>query len=219
MAFRPKVKDADSLQLYMVALGNAESQPGIAKALEEIGYGSEIINQGKQLLSETRLAFEECNSNKALKLSESKVFYSKMRSLNTIYNRHRKIAKLVLVDDPKTAEKLAITGSAPVLLASRIEAIRLFYKEIEANENIQQELAKLNFTSDEIDKGRAKIEEVEHALRMKTQIKGESQNSTKAKEAAFGKMNAWMSKFYGVARLGLEAEPQLMESIGKLVKG
>lgn len=218
MAFRPKKKDADTLQLYMVALGNAESQPGVAQALEEIGYDSEILNQGKQLLSETRLAFEECNSNKAFKLSESKVFYSKMRSLNTIYNRHRKTAKLVFMDDPKTAEKLAITGSAPKMIASRIEAIKLFYKVIEANEDIQTELSKLNFTSDEINKGHVKIEEVELALRMKMKIKGESQNSTKAKEAAFARMNAWMSKFYGVARLGLENEPQLLESIGKVVK-
>lgn len=218
MTFRPKVKDADTLQLYMSALGNAESQPGVMEALEKIGYNSEIIKQGKQLLNETRLAFEACNSNKALKLSESRVFYSKMRSLNAIYNRHRKIAKLVFVDDPETAEKLAITGSAPLLLASRIEAIKLFYKVIEANENIQQELSKLNFTSDEIAKGRAMIEEVEYASQMKMRIKGESQNSTKAKEAAFRKMNAWMSKFYGVARLGLEDEPQLLESIGKVVR-
>ncbi len=48
--------------------------------------------------------------------------------------------------------------------------------------------------------------------------KGESQNATGIKDAAFSKMNDWMSEFYAVARIGLQARPQLMEALGKSVR-
>ena len=48
--------------------------------------------------------------------------------------------------------------------------------------------------------------------------KGESQDSTKAKEAAFANIDDWMSEFYAVARIGLEDNPQLLEALGKTVR-
>jgi hypothetical protein len=48
--------------------------------------------------------------------------------------------------------------------------------------------------------------------------KGESQDSTKAKDAAFAKLDDWMSEFYAVAKIALEDNPQLLESLGKFVR-
>ena len=48
--------------------------------------------------------------------------------------------------------------------------------------------------------------------------KGESQDSTKIKDAAFAKIDDWMSEFYAVAKIALEDNPQLLESLGKLVR-
>lgn len=48
--------------------------------------------------------------------------------------------------------------------------------------------------------------------------KGESQDSTKIKDAAFVKIDDWMSEFYAVAKIALEDNPQLLESLGKLVR-
>jgi len=47
---------------------------------------------------------------------------------------------------------------------------------------------------------------------------GESQDATKIKDAAFVKMDDWMSEFYAVAKIALEDNPQLLESLGKLVR-
>jgi hypothetical protein len=48
--------------------------------------------------------------------------------------------------------------------------------------------------------------------------KGESQDSTKIKDAAFYKIDDWMSEFYAVAKIGLEDNPQLLEALGKIVR-
>jgi hypothetical protein len=40
----------------------------------------------------------------------------------------------------------------------------------------------------------------------------------KNKDTAFAKLDDWMSEFYAVPRIGLEDNPQLLESLGKVVK-
>ena len=48
--------------------------------------------------------------------------------------------------------------------------------------------------------------------------KGESQDATKLKDKAFGEIDEWMSEFYAVAKIALEENPQLLESLGKFVR-
>ena len=62
------------------------------------------------------------------------------------------------------------------------------------------------------------ISDLEAARSEYLKEKGESQDSTKAKDAAFAKIDDWMSGFYAVAKIGLEDNPQLLEALGKTVK-
>ena len=48
--------------------------------------------------------------------------------------------------------------------------------------------------------------------------KGESQDATKLKDTAFGELDDWMRDFYAVAKIALEDNPQLLESLGKFVR-
>nr|MCU4166704.1 hypothetical protein [Marinilabiliaceae bacterium A049] len=58
MATRPKNSEADTLELYRVALENAETQSEIATVMAELGYDSAKITEGKTLLTETRSAYD-----------------------------------------------------------------------------------------------------------------------------------------------------------------
>lgn len=58
MATRPKNSEADTLELYRVALENAETQSEIATVMAELGYDSAKITEGKTLLIETRSAYD-----------------------------------------------------------------------------------------------------------------------------------------------------------------
>lgn len=48
--------------------------------------------------------------------------------------------------------------------------------------------------------------------------KGESQDATKLKDTAFGELDDWMREFYAVAKIALEDNPQLLESLEKFVR-
>lgn len=62
------------------------------------------------------------------------------------------------------------------------------------------------------------ISELETARAVYLKEKGESQDATKIKDAAFAKTDDWMSEFYAVAKIGLEDNPQLLEALGKTVR-
>jgi len=46
------------LELYRVALENAETQPEIAAIMADLGYDSVVIAEGKALLTKTRTAYD-----------------------------------------------------------------------------------------------------------------------------------------------------------------
>ena len=93
-----------------------------------------------------------------------------------------------------------------------------FYTEISADPELQGKLARMKISEEDITNCLAKIEDLQ-ALRAVYQKEiGDAQQSTKTKDAALAKMQVWMHEFFTVARLALKDQPQLMESLGKVVK-
>lgn len=218
MTFRPKIKDAATIEMYRVALANAESNPGIAKDLSDIGYTAEVLEQGKKLLAETRKMFETAISKKGFRKAAYAEFMKKKKELARIYNNHRSKGKLVFRDDPGKLELLALSTPIANLYIPWMESVKKFYKEVSEIENLQNELSRLAVTTEQINESLALIKEVEDRRAVYINLKGESQDATSAKEKSLARMRDWMKEFYGVAKLGLETQPQLLESLGKIVK-
>ena len=72
---------------------------------------------------------------------------------------------------------------------------------------------------DDINAGLTLIKEVEDSRAYYMKLRGISQDATKAKDAAITRMKDWMMEFFTVAKIGLEDNPQLLEALGKVVKG
>jgi hypothetical protein len=218
MATRPKKSEADMLELYRVALENAETQPEIATIMAELGYDSANITEGKNILAETRTAYDFNKTEDDETLTAYSGFSTKKEQLEDMFNIHRKKAKVIFRNDAVTAEKLAITGSMHRTYVKWLEAARKFYCVAAADTEIQSKLARLKISVDDITAANTLIADLEKARAEYLREKGESQDATKAKDAAFAKIDDWMSEFYAVARIGLEDSPQLLEALGKVVR-
>ena len=145
-------------------------------------------------------------------------FSSKRELLEDTFTLHRKKAKVVFRKDALTADKLAISGAMPRNYIKWLEAARKFYSVASADTAIQGKLARLQVTADDLVAANTMISDLEAARSEYLKEKGESQDATKAKDAAFAKIDDWMSEFYAVAKIDLEDNPQLLEALGKTVR-
>ncbi len=219
MATRPQNSEVTTLELYRVAFENAEKQTEISKAMAQLGYDAKKLDEGKALLTQTRSAFDVNKAETDETSAASAAFSAKKTELENLYALHRKKAKVVFRSETLTADKLAITGEMPRTYINWLETTKKFYTVATADNTIQTKLARLAITPAELSAGKKLITDVEAARAEYLKEVGESQDATKAKDAAFAKMDNWMSEFYAVARIALEDNPQLLEALGKVVKG
>ena len=218
MTTRPKVSEAKTLEQYRVTFENTELQPQIATTMAEFGYDAATMAIGKAFYETTRLAFDSNVAETDESSAAYSIFDTQRSQLEDIYSIHRRKAKVVFSDDPKTADKLEISGSLPKAYIPWLETVRKFYKTAIADTVIQTKLARLKITLDELVAANALIPALEVSRASYLKEKGESQDATTLKDTAFAKLDSWMGEFYAVAKIAMEDNPQLLEALGLVVK-
>jgi len=218
MGTRPKNSEAHTLEQYRVALANAASQPQISTTMAEFGYDSATIAIGKALFDATRLAMDSNKRETDESLAAYNVFDIKKQELADVYSSHRRKAKVVFRNNAVTADKLELTGSLPQAYIKWLETVKKFYTTAIANSDIQTKLSRLKITANDLNVANALISVVEALRAAYLKEKGESQDATTIKDAAFAKLDEWMREFFAVARIAMEDNPQLLEALGVVVK-
>lgn len=212
------ISEVQALEQYRVTFENAASQTQISTTLAEYGYDSATMATGKALYEETRQAFDSNKKETDKSKAAYDIFDSKRKELANIYSFHRKKAKVVFRKDPVTADKLEITGTMPQAYIKWLETVKKFYSLALADSDIQTKLSRLKITLEALTAANALIPEIETTRAAYLKEKGESQDATAIKDAAFAKLDDWMSEFYSVARIAMEDNPQLLEALGLIIK-
>ncbi len=218
MAGKKHLSEAETLEQYRVSFENVEIQSEIAAIMAEFGFDEASITTGKALYTKTRDAFD-FNKKEDDETSETYINFTVAReNLAKTYTLHRKKAKVIFRNDPNILNKLALTGSLPTSYIKWLEVVKKFYSVAIGNKPIETKLLRLKVTSTDLANAVAEIAALTSARAEYLREKGESQDSTKSKDKAFGEIDDWMSEFYAVAKIALEDKPQLLESLGKFVR-
>lgn len=215
---KKNISEAKTLEQYRVTFENTALQPEIASTMAEYGYDDAKVAEGKALYETTRVEFDANQTESDEAAAAYAVFAAKKDQLGAIYSSHRKKAKVVFRDDPTTADRLEISGTMPVAYVKWLEAVRKFYNTSIADAEIQKKLSRLKLTTDDLNAAKAMIPEVEALRAAYLKEKGESQNATAIKDTAFAELDSWMSEFYAVAKIAMEDQPQLLETLGLIVR-
>ncbi|WP_103069107.1 hypothetical protein [Aquimarina sediminis] len=205
--------EAEILEQYRVAFENVKNQPKIATEMAELGYDSDKIEEGEQLLIQTRNTYDFNKREDDETIVASRAFKQEKETLDTKFRKHRKKARAILRKNPEILKKLGMHSGVPNAYTNWIETIRKFYVDID--EDTLQKLASVKITPEDISNGKLQIQKVEKGRAEYLREAGESQDATKQKDAAFAKMDDWMRDFYAIANIALEDEPQLMEALGR----
>jgi hypothetical protein len=218
MLAKTRFSEDEALTVFTAALANVESHSKIAEIMEKEGFGVESLTIGKKLLAEAQELYDNCLKKKDSLKAISKKFKLKWKKLDKIFRKLRKKSKLIFSDDSLTADRLAISGIFPKNYVKWTGKVKKFYSEVDSDPEIQNKLATLKINAEDISDGLAKIEDLEITYAELMSETGDKQALTKAKNKAFVLLQDWMSKFYVLARLALEDQPQLLEALGKRVK-
>jgi len=210
--------EAEILEQYRIALHNARHQSAIAEILNEFGYGPDALAEGDAKLAAARSAFDGNRTEKSEASAAHHVFTTKKDQLIDRYALDRRKARAAFSKDPVTAKQLAIVGNMPRSFIRGLEAARTYYSVSLADPEIQGRLARLKITPEHLSQAATLLGEVEAARANYFKELGEAQQATKLKEEAFAQLDDWMKEFYAIAKIALEESPQLVESLGRLVR-
>jgi len=218
MATKRTKSELETLEQSRVALENLDAQPEISAVMSDLGFGPEERTIGNEIYQAARTAY---NANQ-IEDDETSVAYNEYVALkdqlDSIYSTHRKKAKVIFRNDHTTADRLGITGSIPQAYLKWLDKVRKFYSVCLADEAIQTKLMRLKVSGRDLAGCNTLIDQVDTTRSKYLSEKGESQTATQIKDEALAKLDDWMSEFYAIAKIGLEDKPQLLESLGKLVR-
>ena len=213
-----RISETQLIQNYGVLFKNAKFESVLAGELAQYGYDAATIEQGEALYN---TLLEKYNNNKTESAQETTAyaaFDSALESTQAIYSTDRKKAKIVFKDQPDVLKNLQLKGIAPVRNAALIDTMRLFYETLNNYPELQTPLQRLKITAQHVTNQLTNITQTQQAYADYIREKGESQQATQDKNKAFDAVTKWVSEFYAVAKIALEDQPQLLESVAKLVR-
>ncbi len=218
MAVKRTQSEAATLERYRVSFENVEAQSEIATIMAEFGYDSAMIEEGRNLFTQTRQAYDD-NVREDDETSQAYADFIEKRSLmEDTYSLHRKKAKVIFTKDLVTMKRLALDGSIPGAYVKWLETVKKFYSEVISDKELETKLHRLKITAEDLIAANTLISELETARSEYLREKGESQDATKAKDSVFAELDDWMSEFYAVAKIALEDNIQLLEALGIIIR-
>ena len=218
MTRKKHITDAQMLEDYEVALVNVETQPTLSSIMAQYTYDSAKIAVGKSILANTRSKFNFNNIEDSQTFEAKVATDEKKMAVIDEFKLNRKKAKVVFLNNPVAIEKLGLAGKFPTRYVNVLEAMSKFYGGIQSNTEYQEKLTPLKLTPEVVTQALTSIDELKALRKEYLREVGESQDATKAKDAAFAELEKWMQDFYAVARIAMDDQPQLLESIGLLVR-
>ncbi len=199
-----------------VSINNALSTPQIQQYLKEYGYTPEKIQTGKTLYETALAAQQKQRQEYGEQISATEALNRLWEEAQTSYMRCVKIARIAFKNNPGIATQLAINGTRKRNFSGWLLQAKQFYINALGNPEILKGLAEYGITKAKLQGCQKQMEIVETANLTQEKEKGEAQNATKIRDRAMDELNEWSSDFIAIARIALEEEPQLLESLGIL---
>lgn len=215
---KQRITEQQLLQNYNVLFQNIAKDTVLATELAEYGYTTDEIARGKALYETVANKYNVNKKETAEETTAYAIFNEKLTAVLNTYRTDRKKAKIVFMNQADVLKNLNIKSLVPSRNAEAIESMKLFYNTLNNQESLLNALNQLKITADHVGNQLTLITETESAYANYIQEKGESQQATQDKNKAFSEIDVWIRRFYAVAKIALEDQPQLLESVAKLVR-
>ncbi|MRI63077.1 hypothetical protein EDM00_03585 [Ornithobacterium rhinotracheale] len=207
-----------TLQDYGILFENLSTQAELKTQLAEYGYDDTEVQKGKTLYNKAKEVYQENIKEGQEETTAYAQFTAALEQLLNTYKTDRKKAKIIYKDQPEILKNLRIKGQSSRQMANLLDEVSTFYRSLKDDSTLLSPLNRLKVTEDSVNAQITQLEKTQKAYATYTQEKGENQDATKRKNAAFADLEKWVKEFYSIAKIALEDRPQLLESIAKFVR-
>ncbi|MGK7930985.1 MAG: hypothetical protein AB4041_06080 [Microcystaceae cyanobacterium] len=197
-----------------VAINNALTTDKIQAYLKEYGYTPEKIKQGKTLYETALKAQQKQRQEYGEQMGATESFNQLWTQAKESYMRCLKIARIAFKKDVAITTSLGLNGTRKQSFSGWLSQANQFFENALTNPQVLAGLAEYNITKAKLQAAQADTKAVETASLIQEKEKGDAQNATKIRDKALDELNDWLSDFIAIARIALESEPQLLESLG-----
>ena len=212
-----RLNDMELLLTADQVITNSLASPVIRQSVGEYGYDAARFQTGRDLLNTAQAFAGEQSGKKGdqLNATDSKDFARE--AANDAYLPLFKVAKIA-VKPAGDRSKLKLDGDRERGYNDWLDQVGTFYEQALINSSILAALAEFNVTPEKLRAAQSLLEPVKTARTTQTTQIGSKQDATVAKNKALDDLEDWLSTYMAIAEIALAQHPQLLESLGKVVK-
>jgi hypothetical protein len=208
---------AELIPIGKMAIANALKNEIIMEHLADFKYTARRLAEGQDLLTHAESLITTQVGELGDQINATEVKDGAWAAADKFYMRLLKAARLVIhkAGDRTT---LDLDGNRENGYLAWLGQTKQFYTQALARPDLLDQLDDLNVTAAKLQAGLALVTALEAARETQQSQIGVKQNATEDRDKVLGDLRAWLSKYLAVAELALEEEPQLLESLGVLVR-
>ena len=201
------------LQKFHLSLTNAKT-PEIQNELLEYNYDVVRLDEGLAKHANVVKFSSNQKKEKGEQLQASKVLENLLTTGRDKFVTSRSIAKTAFEDDPNAFVALGLLGKTNVSVSGLTNQASTFYSNILGNPGFLSKMAYFGYTEEKLAREKGQIDALFDANARHKKELGEAVEATKIRDEAFDDLDAWMSKFYKVAKAALKSKPEVLKQLG-----
>lgn len=198
-----------------ITLATARQSAEILRALAKYGMNEAQIKQIETLLNTVQQLDDHYHDVAA----EAKIATQTLKNVRTqtqkIYVEHVVLSRIALKEQPELQEKMELNGMRQKRLADWLSQVNNFYRHAEAQ---KETLAQFNVSAENLSEVQKLLTRIKELQTLQRDLKGRMQVISQQRKGAFTTLQRSMTKFFRIARIALEEEPQHLERLGLAVK-
>ncbi|MBF8457020.1 hypothetical protein IV494_07475 [Kaistella sp. G5-32] len=199
-----------------VAFTNAK-QPDILPELETVGITETILDDYLAEITNLEQLSQKQKQEYGEQYAETDNFNLKKAEIDTLFTRHRNLAKIAFKGDRQANTTLGIDSGRKQAFAAWFQQVSNFYAQILANPDFKTKANAVNIKDADILAMRTSLEEISDVKESQKKELGEAQKATDTRDAAIDILYPKYTQLIAFAKV-LFKDDQTLEKLGIIVK-
>lgn len=196
-------------------LFNAKNTPAISKQLNTLGYNGNKMLKGIALMDDVLHWQSVKNTHYGAQKTATDALKEDGQVFKKQYMEHVGLARIAFKEDRGASSTLEIDNPRQKTLGGWLTQATTFYGQLA---QYTETMGKYGVSPEAISAAQEQLQALKTRRDAQLQRKGEAQDATEKRNHAMKALNTWMKEFRQVARIAMKDDPQLLETLGIVVK-